>query len=129
MPDEHGNAGLGFRVKSGWASVVLVTGPLSSPHLRDNRIVDLSHPSFPETRQPYHARMGRLEMNTQKLNQRVVIVRRIAQHAIATLLAGYREKAYLIRRAILVVGSQIDLVRSRIRISEHTRLRASCFVQ
>ena len=37
-------AALGFRVKSGWAAVVLVTGPVGSPVLRDNRMIDLSEP-------------------------------------------------------------------------------------
>ncbi len=34
----------GFRVKSGWAAAVLLTGPIGSPALRDNRLIDLSDP-------------------------------------------------------------------------------------
>lgn len=101
-------AALGFRVKSGWAAVVLLTGPIGSPALRDNRVIDLSDPRFPETRQPYHAAMGQLEMDTTQINRRTDIVRRVTKHSVAKLLAHCRRKDYAITRASLVVGSQLD---------------------
>jgi hypothetical protein len=101
-------AALGFRVKSGWAAAVLLTGPTRSPQLCDVRRIDLSDPRLPETRQPYHAAMGKLETDTTKINRRVSVVRSIAQQSIATLLASYRQKGYAIRSAALVVGSQVD---------------------
>jgi len=101
-------AALGFRVKSGWAAAVLLTDPARSPKLCDVRRIDLSNPRLPETQQPYHAAMGKLETETTKVNRRVRIVRCIAQQSIATLLAGYRGKGYAITRAALVVGSQLD---------------------
>ena len=101
-------AALGFRVKSGWAAAVLLTGPTRSPQLCDVRRIDLSDPRLPETRQPYHAAMGKLETDTTKINRRVSVVRSIAQQSIATLLASYRQKDFAIRRAALVVGSQVD---------------------
>ena len=42
----------GFRIKSDWATAVLLTGPIDSPALRDNRTIDLSDLRVPETRQP-----------------------------------------------------------------------------
>ncbi len=101
-------AALGFRVKSGWAAAVLLTGSVRSPQLCDVRRIDLSDPRFPETRQPYHAAMGRLETDTTKINRRVSAVRSVAQQSIATLLASYRGKGCAISRAALVVGSQVD---------------------
>jgi len=102
------SAALGFRVKSGWAVAVLLTGPARSPQLCDVQRIDLFDPRLPETRQPYHAAMGKLETDATKINRRVCIVRSIAQQSIATLLAGYRGKGYAISRSSLVVGSQID---------------------
>jgi hypothetical protein len=99
---------LGFRVKSGWAAVVLLTGAIDSPRLRDNRVIDLSDPQFPETRQPYHATFGQLETDAKKTNRRTDIVRRITKQSITKLLAAYRRKGYVIPRASLVVGSQLD---------------------
>ena len=101
-------AALGFRVKSGWAAAVLLTGPARSPQLCDVRRIDLSDLRLPETRQPYHAAMGKLETDTTKINRRVRLVRSIAEQSIATLLASYRQKGYAIRRAALVGGSQVN---------------------
>ena len=101
-------AALGFRVKSGWAAAVLLTDSAHLPQLCDVQRIDLSDPRLPETRQPYHAAMGRLETDTRKINRRVDVVRRIAEKSIAKLLAGYRQQNFTIKRAALVVGSQID---------------------
>lgn len=101
-------AALGFRVKSGWAAAVLLTGPARSPQLCDVRRIDLSDPRLPETRQPYHAAMGKLETNTTKINRRVHVVRSIARQSIAPLIATYRGNGYAITRSALVVGSQVD---------------------
>jgi len=101
-------AALGLRVKSGWAAAVVLTGTARSPQLFDVRWIELSDPQHPETRQPYHAAMGKLERDARKINQRVDVVRGTAQQSIATLLAGYRRQNLRIRRAALVVGSQID---------------------
>ena len=101
-------AAAGFRVKSGWAAVVLLTGPIGSPALRDNRIIDLSDPRVSETRQPYHATFGQLETDAKKINRRTDIVRRITKQSITDLLSDYRRKDYSITCASLVIGSQLN---------------------
>jgi hypothetical protein len=101
-------AALGFRVKSGWAAVVLVTGPIDSPAMRDNRVIDLSDPRLPETRQPYHATFGQLETETKKTNRRTDIVHCVTKQSVTKLLSDYRRKGYSITRASLIVGSQLD---------------------
>ena|SRR5947208_11963851 len=101
------NAALGFRVKSGWAAVVLLTSPIDSPRLGDSRVIDLCDPRFPETRQPYHAAMGKLETDAKKTNRRTDIVHRMAKQSITDLLADYRRKGYVIAGAYLIVGSQL----------------------
>ena len=52
--------------------------------------------------------MGKLETDPTKLDRREHVVRCIAQQSLATLLVGYRQKGYRIKRAALAVGSQID---------------------
>jgi hypothetical protein len=44
---------LGFRAHSGWAALVAVSGPSSSPSVCDRRRVELLNPGVPA--QPYHA--------------------------------------------------------------------------
>src|SRR5438034_2986800 len=102
------HAALVIRVKSGWAAAVLLEAPARSPHLCDVQRIDFSDPQLPETRQPYQAAMGRLETDTKKISRRVDVVRRIAEKSITKLLAGYRQQNFTIKRAALVVGSQID---------------------
>jgi len=101
-------AALGFRVKSGWASVVLLTGPIGSPALRDNRTIDLSDPRIPETRQPYHATFGQLETDAKKTSRRTDIVHRITKQSITDLLSDYQRKGYVLTCASLVVGSRLN---------------------
>jgi hypothetical protein len=101
-------AAAGFRVKSGWAAVVLLAGHIGSPALRDDRMIDLSDPRVPETRQPYHATFGQLETDAKKINRRTDIVHRITKQSITDLLSDYRRKGYSITRASLVIGSQLD---------------------
>jgi len=114
-------AALGFRVKSGWAAVVLLTRTVRSPQLADVTRIELCDPRLPETRQPYHAAMGKLETNSEKLNRRERVVRCIAQQSLASLLVGYRQKGYAIKRAAVVVGSQVDPARIA---SPHIRAHA-----
>jgi hypothetical protein len=101
-------AALGFRVKSGWAASVLLTGAIDSPKLRDNRRIELSDPQFPETRQPYHATLGQLETDAKKTNRRTNIVQGITKQSVTKLLADFRPSGYAIAHAALVVGSQLD---------------------
>lgn len=101
-------AALGFRVKSGRAIAVLVSGSKNSPQVLDCRVVLLSDPSQPDTVQPYHARMGKLEENPTKIKRRTGIIERAAKKSVAALLKEYRAKGVKIQNAGLVVGSLID---------------------
>jgi hypothetical protein len=102
------SAALGFRVKSGWAAVVLLTNKARSPQLLEVGRIELCDPQFPETRQPYHAAMGKPETDLTKLNQRDRVVRTISQQSLTKLFRRYQEKRFRIRRAALVVGSQVN---------------------
>jgi hypothetical protein len=101
-------AALGFRVKSGWAAVVLLTDTAHSPQLSEVTRIELCDPRLPETRQPYHAAMGKLETDSTKLNQRERDVRSISRQSLTRLLKRYWQNGFRITRAALVVGSQID---------------------
>jgi len=101
-------AGLGIRVKSGWAAVVLVTDRAHSLQLSDVNRIELCDPRLPETRQPYHAAMGKLETDPTKVKERECIVRSISHQSLTRLVKDYRQKGFRIMRAVLVVGSQID---------------------
>lgn len=101
-------ATVGFRVRSGWASAVLLVGPAKRPSVVHHSSINLSDPNRPETKQPYHARQGTIEQNAAKLKKRVGIVKSETLRSVGRLLKEYRDNGYDVRGAGLVVGSLID---------------------
>jgi hypothetical protein len=106
-PDKtrSGKAAIGLRVKSGWATVVLLAGPLQSPRVIDARAVALSDPAIPETRQPHHAGAGSLETDSTKVAHRTEVIQRCAMHSVAKLVKDYHDLGFNLCGAALVVGS------------------------
>ena len=101
-------ATVGFRVKSGWATAVLVAGPLPSPQALDRRVIDLSDPAVPESKQPYHAGFGMLEEDSSKVERRTKIVQRVTMKSVTDLIKEYCDSGHKVSGAGLIVGSQID---------------------
>jgi hypothetical protein len=94
---------VGFRVKSGFAIAVALEGPPSAPNALFRRVVEMSDPKVPETRQPYHDGFFHTEENAREIARRVKIVERCATQSVAALLKDTR-----VARAGLIVGSLID---------------------
>ena len=100
---------VGFRVKSGWATAVLLRGPARSVRVLDRRVILLSDPKVAASRQPYHAIMRASPRARRQLERRLVaIVAGAARRSIRELLTHYRSAGFKPRRAGLVVGSAID---------------------
>jgi hypothetical protein len=94
---------VGFRVKSGFAIAVALEGPASAPNALFRRVVEMSDPKVPETRQPYHDGFYHTEEDAHEIARRVKIVERCARQSVAALL-----KDTPVARAGLIVGSLID---------------------
>ena len=47
-------AAIGCRAHSGWAALVIVAGPVSSPRILDRRRIVIADPAIPGSKQPYH---------------------------------------------------------------------------
>jgi hypothetical protein len=101
-------AAIGFRVKSGWATAVLVAGPVQAPRILDRRAIDLCDPAIPESRQPHHAGMSTLQTDATKVERLRKIVIRAANQSVADLIKDYQTAGHQIGAAGLVVGSEID---------------------
>ena len=102
-------AALGFRVKSGWAMSVLLSGSASSPRLLLCRSVLLSDPKEPRSKQPYHAALDLpASEGTKILGKLCKIVADAAERSVSDLLQQASELQYTVRRAALVVGSLVD---------------------
>jgi hypothetical protein len=98
---------LGFRVKSGFAIAVGLSGSADEPALVARRIVELSDPKVPRTKQPYHAGVGTAQEDKSEIARLTKIIERAATASVAGLLA---DGPFVDRRcrAALVVGNVID---------------------
>jgi hypothetical protein len=102
------NCALGFRVKSGYATAILVSGTQKSIDVIDCRIVELSDPEVPDTKQPYHVLEDRPSPTAEKeVQQLVKRVFQIGKASVTKLIREY-QKDHKIDKAFLVVGSVID---------------------
>jgi hypothetical protein len=99
---------IGFRVKSGYAIAVALLGPSSAPGVVARRVVALSDPASPKTRQPYHDGFFKQENDPREIARLLKIVRRCAKRSVDALLKDACFAGLRCRRAGLVVGSVID---------------------
>jgi len=105
---EAANDAVGFTVKSGWASAVLMTGSATAVHLVDARRVDLSNPQLPESRQPYHAGTGTARPDGPELSRLVTSVESFGKQSVTEAIDSYQHAGYRLRGLGVVVGSLID---------------------
>ena len=102
-------AAVGLRVKSGWATAVLVVGSVDSPRAVSRSVVDLSDEGDPDSRQPYHAVLEMNEEEGAKLLKRLEkVVERVTNRSVTDLLKDYRNTGSEVRAAGMVVGSTVD---------------------
>lgn len=115
-------AAVGLRVKSGWATAVLMVGPARAPHVADRRVVALSDPAVPASRQPYHAVMGASAATRATVERRLrTVVQNVTRQSVRDLLQAYRAGGHAVRAVALVVGSDIDPARIA---NDHIRAHA-----
>jgi hypothetical protein len=111
MPDagaRHADFVLGFRVKSGFAVTVVLSGTAAAPRPIARKIVLLSDPQIEETKQPYHDGFGTAQEDQREIARLTKIIRRAAGRSVADLLADRAIAGRCCRGAGLIVGSLID---------------------
>lgn len=110
MGEQSGRTGaaIGFSVKSGWASAVLVVGSATSPRVVDSRRIDLSDPAMPESRQPYHAGFGTARDTGPDLSRLLDAVTRFGRRSVTDLIRQFQAAASSVKGAGVVVGSLSD---------------------
>jgi hypothetical protein len=96
---------LGLRVKSGRAIAVLLAASSDSLHVLDRREIDLCDPAVPQSRQPYHAKMGTLQTDEAIIRRLRGVVVKAAEQSVSLLLSDCRVLGHSVRAAGLVVGS------------------------
>lgn len=114
-------AAIGFTVKSGWASAVLLAGSATAPRVVESRRVDLSDPRIPESRQPYHAAFGTARDTGPELSRLIAAVKRFGRQSVTDAIRHYQMLGHPVRGAGVVVGSVIDPTRIA---NDHIRIHA-----
>ncbi len=106
--DRRPRAVIGFRIKSGWATAILLTGPIEAPVVRDAAVIELSDPTVPGAKQPYHAGMGVARKHGPALERLLASIRAYSQRSLAALLNRYVALGHSSSEGGLVVGSDCD---------------------
>lgn len=120
MAKEARRAAFGFRVKSGWATAILLHG--LPPSVADRRVVELSDPAVPASRQPYHAVLEASPAEADGLEQRLCrVVQDCARRAMEELQQSADRSGCTVHDVGLVVGSKIDPAHIK---NEHIRAHA-----
>jgi hypothetical protein len=108
-PDRDAGAiTLGFRIKSGRAIAVALSGTPAAPAIVLRGEVALCDPHVEATRQPYHDGFGTAQEDREQIARLSAIVERCARTSIAALLQADAIASCTCRGAGLVVGSVID---------------------
>lgn len=118
--DKRPGAAIGFAVKSGWASAVVLTRRGDTLSVADSAIVALADPDDPDARQPYHAGFGTARAAGARLAGLLASVRRFGAASMSRLMRGY-EAGHDLRGAGIVVGSTTD---PRSIAHDHIRIHA-----
>jgi hypothetical protein len=120
-PRPRSYAAIGFTVKSGWASAVLLAGSALSPQVVDSRRVELSDPAIPESVQPFHAGFGTARIHGPELSRMIASVERFGRQSVTAVIRGYQTDGHRLGGAGVVVGSLIDPAQIA---NEHIRIHA-----
>jgi hypothetical protein len=103
------SAALGFRVKSGWAMSVLLSGPATAPRLLACQSVLLCDPKEPRSKQPYHAALDLPGKEAAAIVRKLSkVVGEAANCSVAELLQHASSINLGVCGAALVVGSLVN---------------------
>src|SRR5712692_265833 len=102
-------AGIGFRVRTGNATAVMLGGPAASPRFLARLYTPLVDMDDPEARQPYHVVTEQDEERGMRLvRQTLKTATANAARATRGLINRARNSDYEVRAAVLVVGSDTN---------------------
>jgi hypothetical protein len=93
--DAMPSAALGFRVRSGWAALVVLAGPATAPVVINRRRIDLAGAARPKTVQPYHrARHLPIAAAEAAIARAAALAERLAAAAVREVVRDCTAKGY-----------------------------------
>ena len=107
--DKSPRLAIGFRVKTGRATAVVMAGPASAPRILSRRSLQLWDPAIPESHQPWHADFELPPDESARIVPMALkAVDRVALSALRDLLEEVRTAHGSIIGIALVAGSSTD---------------------
>ena len=96
----------GFRAHSGWAALVVLSGPLRSPKIIERTRVELIDPAIPGSKQPYHAaRELALKAAANHVQRCADTAKQLAEQFLKALIHGLKEKGHEVVGSGIILGS------------------------
>ena len=109
LKDKSPPVAIGFRVKTGRATAVVMAGPASAPRVLSRRSLQLFDPAIPESYQPWHAELELTPAESARIVPKALeAVERVALSALRELVAEIRPAPPSILGISLVAGSATD---------------------
>jgi hypothetical protein len=100
---------IGFRVKTGRATAVVMAGPASAPRVLSRKSLQLWDPAVPESHQPWHAEFELPpEESARVVPKALAAVERVALSALRELVGEVQAEQGAILGISLVAGSATD---------------------
>jgi hypothetical protein len=107
--DKSPRLAIGFRVKTGRATAVVMAGPASAPRVLSRKSVQLFDPAIPESYQPFHAELELPpEESARVVPKALEVVERVARSALRELVGEVQPALGSIIGISLVAGSSTD---------------------
>ncbi len=107
--DKSSHLAIGFRVKTGRATAVVMAGPASAPRVLSRRSLQLWDPAIPESHQPWHADFELPPDESARIVPMALkAVERVALSALRDLVDEVRTAHGAIVGIALVAGSSTD---------------------
>jgi hypothetical protein len=100
---------IGFRVKTGRATAVVMAGPASAPRVHSRRSIQLFDPAIPESHQPYHAELELPAAESAGIVPKALkAVERVALSSLHQLVGEIRPSSGSMPGIAIVAGSATD---------------------
>jgi len=107
--DKSPQVAIGFRVKTGRATAVVMAGPASAPRVLSRKSLQLWDPAIPESYQPYHAELELPPAESARVVPAALkAVERVALSALRQLVGEIQPAPASILGISLVAGSATD---------------------
>ena len=107
--DKSPRLAIGFRVKTGRATAIVMAGPASAPRVLSRKSLQLFDPSIPESNQPFHAELELPPADSARVVPIALrAVERVALSALRELVGEIHPELGSIVGIALVAGSATD---------------------